>query len=528
MIRTSKTIHAAMLAVLVCSAPLYGQVIVDRVGSVALVSSPAQLNAGGSPDFAEGVQAVHGDPSPGAVESNIDDYTYQDEQINISPDDGVVTVLRTNQKNLVQPFVTKLYELQNATPREVVNAFKVACGKEGGRAEVVMDPNTGRNYIQVICPPFQLPYVEQTIQVMDKSYLQEYNDGSAEVYFQAMHRDISSVDAIAFDVGTTDASLRQIDVRNNSIHYLDDPSSVDFYLGLAKQVDIPPHQVVFEGAIYQINESDDKRIGLDYIAWKNGPGRTLWSFILQGSNTEDYRNTNLSPSEPVSPTAPIEEISHEARYFAVNALITTAYLDFLHSKGDAELVSRFTINTKSGRTGTYSRLDEITTFSAELRDDARTLNYRNSGMAGIFMSVTPFIGTESMEVDINVEIGDVAGLTPQGLPIMSTRSFSSTARLVDGEPYVLSGITRDEKVDMNQGIPMLKDIPVLGYAFGGDVKTDRESRLIVVLTPKVYLGGQEDTEYPSYVETAMYEAENDERPDRPSNNYGYDMWLFDK
>lgn len=566
------------------------QTVVDRVGSIKLHLTPSAVNAGGAPDFAGGIQAVFGDASPTAAASGINNYTFQDEQINISPGDGVVTVLRTDQKSLVQPFVTQVFELKNANPREVVNVFRVICGKEGGRAEVIIDSVNKKNFIQVICPPYQLSYIGQVIKVIDNDWSEEYNDGASEIYYKAKYRDIASINALALDSGTPDQSVIAIDTRNNAVKYLDDPGSIGGYLAIAKLVDIPPHQVVLEGAIYELNEQDDIKIGLDYIAWKNGPGRNLFNMILTGhKQTQSFRSVSSIADPFVAPrTTDITQnrvhlrSSSYQQLFAANALLTAAYLDFLEINGDAKIVARPRIVVKSGHTGTFERVDQIVSFeAAELinpfgsvvdsnlttnpgffgtnpdlltqtlssaEEDAlgeplltnptlpgvgdnfaspRVLRRVNSGQTGIFISVSPFIGTESMEATVNVTVSDLNGFTPQGQPIINSRTVDSSVRLMDGQPLVIAGLSRMEKVEAHQGMPILSKIPVLGLLFGGDTKTDHENKIVIVLTPTVSLGAQDELGIPKEVQTLMAQVHSDEPLEIPEDSSGFDLWMRD-
>lgn len=572
------------------------QVVVDRVGSITLHTTPGALNAGGAPDYASGVQAVAGDISPTAAASGINNYLFQDEQINISPEDGVVTVLRTDQKNLVQPFITKVFELENANPREVVNVFRVMCGKEGGRAEVLIDSVNKKNFIQVICPPFQLPFVEQVISVIDNDWSEEYNDGASEIYYKAKYRDVASVNALAFDNGTPDQSVIAIDTRNNAVKYLDDPGSIQGYLAIAKQVDIPPHQVVLEGAVYELNDQDDTKIGLDYIAWKNGPGRNLFNLILSGhKQTQSFHNVSSIFDAFVPPRTQDAtqnrvhmRSSSSQELFSANALLTAAYLDFLEIKGKAKVVARPRIVAKSGRTGTFERVDQIVSFEAAelinpfgsvvdanlttnpgffgtnpdrlqqlLTNDQlaalgeglianptfsdgggnslvgdnsvspRVLRRVNSGQTGIFMSVLPYIGTESLEATVNVTVSDLNGYTPQGQPIINSRTVNSSVRLFDGKPLVIAGLTRQEEAEAHQGMPFFSKIPILGYLFGGDTTTDHENKLIIILTPTVSLGEEDQMGVPKEVETLMAQAKGEDALEVPENSFGFDMWLLD-
>lgn len=40
--------------------------------------------------------------------------------------------------------------------------------------------------------------------------------------------------------------------------------------------------------MYEVNTNNDTKLGLDYINWKNGPGRNLWSFIVSGYRADQW------------------------------------------------------------------------------------------------------------------------------------------------------------------------------------------------------------------------------------------------
>ena len=105
----------------------------------------------------EPIQNQHGDPSPSAINSQVDTYLYQDEQVNLVPDSGLVKVLRTNQKVNTNKFATDLLQFRNANPRELRAVIRTVCRKEGGNADVVQDREKKEFFMQVVCPEFQLP-----------------------------------------------------------------------------------------------------------------------------------------------------------------------------------------------------------------------------------------------------------------------------------------------------------------------------------------------------------------------------------
>jgi type II secretory pathway component GspD/PulD (secretin) len=464
------------------------------MAEVDLVLAPSALNAQNFPDYATGVNAMNADPSPGTVASNINDYTHQDDQLNVGPKDGNVTILRTDQKNLLNDFVTKIIPVKHANPREIVNGIRIITGKEGGRAEVLLNGKKETSHIQVICPEFQLSYIESVVSALDKKWVQDFEDGSSAIYYRAKHRDINYIDAVAFDAGTPDQSFRSIDTKNNAIYYHDDEGSIGGYMSIVEKVDVPPHEVMVDITVYEITEQDDSKLGLDYIAWKNGPGSNLFEFVLTGfSGKERFKHV----SSILNPFVPARiannghndlSVSANGRYISANYFITAAFMDFLAVTGNARVLTTGQLLAKSGTTGVFERIDEIVSFSPTIPHD-RILDYSLADQkVGLRIDVTPYIGTESLEADITIDLSSMNGVTPQGLPIINHRFMSSSVVLKDGQPYVLGGLKVASSTEQSAGIPILSDIPLLGYLFGGETETDRENRVMIVMTPTVIIG----------------------------------------
>jgi general secretion pathway protein D len=55
----------------------------------------------------------------------------------------------------------------------------------------------------------------------------------------------------------------------------------------------------------------------------------------------------------------------------------------------------------------------------------------------------------------------------------------------DNQTVVMAGLMKSNKKNSQSGIPYLKDIPVLGYLFGGVSKETTKTELIIMITPHV-------------------------------------------
>jgi MSHA biogenesis protein MshL len=74
------------------------------------------------------------------------------------------------------------------------------------------------------------------------------------------------------------------------------------------------------------------------------------------------------------------------------------------------------------------------------------------------------------------------------VPVIDRRESDTMARLGTGETMMIGGLmhTRHERV--RRGVPLLRDIPLLGLLFGSNAEVDRKSELVVFLTPTIIAG----------------------------------------
>jgi general secretion pathway protein D len=109
---------------------------------------------------------------------------------------------------------------------------------------------------------------------------------------------------------------------------------------------------------------------------------------------------------------------------------------------------------------------------------------------GIGLNVTPFINADGlvvMKIDETIdEISGSTAITGVGdVPNTTSRTLSAEVAVHDGETIILGGFIRNSETKSKSGVPILKDIPLLGYLFRstGDAKERKE--LIVLMRPTV-------------------------------------------
>jgi general secretion pathway protein D len=87
-----------------------------------------------------------------------------------------------------------------------------------------------------------------------------------------------------------------------------------------------------------------------------------------------------------------------------------------------------------------------------------------------------------------VQVRAVAGSNNVGgvqQPVLTNRQVNHEIRLVEGETNILGGIITESESQSLNGIPGLKDIPILRYLFSQETKTRDKTEIIIMLTPHI-------------------------------------------
>jgi general secretion pathway protein D len=111
---------------------------------------------------------------------------------------------------------------------------------------------------------------------------------------------------------------------------------------------------------------------------------------------------------------------------------------------------------------------------------------------GTVLSILPTINEDGyVNLAIAQEVSSATAETQFGAPIISTREAETQLLARNGQTVVLGGLV-DQQVDrVRQGIPILKDIPILGYLFGTTQERNGSSELFLFLTPYIVATDQD-------------------------------------
>ena len=92
-----------------------------------------------------------------------------------------------------------------------------------------------------------------------------------------------------------------------------------------------------------------------------------------------------------------------------------------------------------------------------------------------------------MFVDVNQEVSSAVQTTTSGIdsPTIQQRRISSTVAVQDGDSIALGGMIRQSDTRSNSGVPVLKDIPVVGNLFSSTSSLGARTELLIFLRPRI-------------------------------------------
>lgn len=173
-----------------------------------------------------------------------------------------------------------------------------------------------------------------------------------------------------------------------------------------------------------------------------------------------------------------------------------AVLQFLKTKGLVHVISEPKIVTRNGVTANVESTEEIPFLNVTGVNfsGAATFNVANKSV-GVKMSVTPFlVGVDTIHLVIDVEVSRLGqnfvigtdGNNQQILaPSLNTRKAKTEVYVRNGTTVIIGGLALTEQRESESKVPILGDLPILGWLFSSRSTEEVETQVTFMFTPKI-------------------------------------------
>lgn len=282
------------------------------------------------------------------------------------------------------------------------------------------------------------------------------------------------------------------DKATNSLIIVSSGGDYNTLKALIRKLDVPRRQVYVEAIIMEVSVDKVRDLGLSWHALNEvgNDGVAFGGQALGGVNT-----LTLGTSQPPAlPGLFLGALSHPVELgggvsvFGIGALMKALQSDesvnilstpniLTSDNEDAEIVVGQNVPFITGQTATTG--GNVLT-SIERQD------------VGVTLKLTPQINANNyVRLKIQQESSSVQQSAPAGLNvnqqglITRKRSAKTTVMVKDRQTVVIGGLMSDELDESQSKLPILGDLPILGWLFKASTKTARKTNLLLFLTPYV-------------------------------------------
>jgi type IV pilus assembly protein PilQ len=275
-----------------------------------------------------------------------------------------------------------------------------------------------------------------------------------------------------------------VDNRTNSIIINDTPSRLHQIQALIDKIDIPVRQVLISARIVEANNDFERNVGMRLLA---AGLRQNYSFSNTVENSLGIQQQGLGA---LTGSLAVNQNFNSAG----NASIAAIFAPYSDSLIGLEVDAEEAMN--QGRTISNPKI-MVSNYQTALIQQGVQIPYQQSSRSGntnvafvnatLQLQVTPQITADDF-ILLNIQVqknAPSAKLKVHGTPAINTNSISTQVRVRDGSTILIGGIYVDAQVKVVQQVPLLGDIPFLGWLFKAQTMTVNKRELLVFITPKI-------------------------------------------
>ncbi len=219
---------------------------------------------------------------------------------------------------------------------------------------------------------------------------------------------------------------------------------------------------------------------------------------------------------PAFPGASLREVARSRMGLNVGYLTDNFVLliDLLESRGYLKILMNPTLQVVNGGTAKVSSMQKVPIDKTTMRSTQSDYLETKTEYEDVIdsLEITAHVFADGY---IGLETSVVLGSknTPEGvkqIPIITKKEIDNKQnRIRQGESLIIGGIRKNEEYAVVRGVPILKDIPLIGFLFSSEDTEQRAVETIFILTPTISTDGRPKKE-------VMKEVQRKHEPDTPN------------
>ncbi len=258
------------------------------------------------------------------------------------------------------------------------------------------------------------------------------------------------------------------------------PGQLDQVGQLVEQLDVKQRQVKIEARLIEVNTSDLTELGVQ------------WDKIAKWTEIFSEGDPGAQTTDVLPRTSEFIQADKADDWFRQRSAYEMA-IDFLITTGRGKLLANSSVTTVENTAADIfvgQTIRVVTSILVSSGGIGTNQIQIETIEVGAKLEVTPRIAKDgTITTLISPEVSNILAIdADSGLPTTSTRRAKSLVRVPSGQKIILGGLVREEERQTVQKVPILGDIPLLGYLFKHNVNRIEKTDLVIEITPTIVEG----------------------------------------
>lgn len=444
-----------------------------------------------------------------------------------SPPGAKTRTVRFIQDDAQDRMVSKIYKLKYVQGNDLI-PFVSGIVMRYNVNSTVDSVNYGNNqqWLTVTCPVEMMPYVDDFVAKADRNVkIAGHNGGDiirgtgiTRAVYRPKFRSGQTVADVLINsvIGTGPAgAIYAYDANSNQIYWKDNSSDTEYVYQFLSFLDRPPPQVALHFTIYEIRESSLRDLGIEYLAWKNGPGLNIFE--------AGWQAFGLSSAGSMA----LQAASGPFGGFFVAPQFDASFIRMLQQNGNAKITNQASLTVSNSNTADYAVY-----FNPQQQNISKSDNDKSSVSTGALAAAEDLYHTYAKisAPVVNIQYGqsqngypgnlaftveaydpakfkkipgtlffgyelqaaNVVERNNVGAELIETSRISGNCLIPLDKEFLLGRWEKESKVTQIIGVPWLSDIPVLRYLFSTETESIEKTHVCVTVTAKLLNSSRPD------------------------------------
>ena len=297
-----------------------------------------------------------------------------------------------------------------------------------------------------------------------------------------------------------------IGARTNKLIITDVPEVFPPIENILAELDIRPPQILIEAQIVEVNKTSGLSLGFEYggsdgtmfvatapkrvldLEYVKGQGVKGWNYIFPSKDQVGGGGSSGGGGSGGGGSSSGSSGTDEAGlldFSAFNVVLRT-----LLTRGEAKYLGKPKIITLNNKTAMITTSTDaavgITQSSSGEGGSAMTTQSAERKRVGLILQVTPQVNREGyVTLYVQPSYSDVIASGFDDMKDTITRAASTLVRVKNGQTVVIGGLLTSRETEEVRKVPLLGDIPILGWLFTSKTTSKSTTDLVIFITPTI-------------------------------------------